>query len=271
MTWISSFLHLLRWVFIGLLFFTGCDSTEQDVRIDGGPRKFAAREAFSFEVAVAQQSRIRLEAINGNVKINGRSDTRSVIITGERMVESASLRDAEDHLDELEVQVREVADEVFVRTVQPRNSQHRNYVVHYTITVPKDLAVAVTHINGNVDVEAIDNTVSVDHANGNVSLANVVGSATVKVINGFIDGDVTLPRDGAIEMGTSNGNIDLAIPTSTSATLSASVINGLIRASNLTLQEQSDSPRSLDGTLGEGEGTIELTTLNGNISVTGHN
>ena len=114
MTWISSYLHLLRWVFIGLLFVTGCDSTEQDVRIDGGPRKFAAREAFSFEVAVAQQSRIRLVAINGNVEINGRSDARSVIITGERMVESGSLRDAEDHLDELEVQVRDFADEVFV-------------------------------------------------------------------------------------------------------------------------------------------------------------
>ena len=119
-------------------------------------------------------------------------------------------------------------------------------------------------------VEAIENHVSVEHANGNVRLGHIVGNASVQVINGSIDSDVTLPRDGTIKLTTSNGNIDLAIPTSTSATLAASVINGLIRTSNLALQQQSDSPRSLDGTLGDGEGAIELTTLNGNISVTGH-
>ena len=125
------------------------------------------------------------------------------------------------------------------------------------------------HLNGNIAVEAIENHVSVENFNGNVRLGHIVGNASVQVINGFIDSDVTLPRDGAIKLTTSNGNIDLAIPTSTSATLAASVLNGLIHTSNLTLQDQSDSPRSLTGTLGEGEGAIELTTLNGIISVTG--
>ncbi len=269
MTSIQVLLYLARWAFVGLLFVTGCDSTDTDIRIDDGPRKFAAREAFSFEVAVEHQSRIRLEAINGNVDIEGRSGARSVIVTGERLVESASLRDAEDHLDEIAVQIRDLGDEVFVRTVQPRNSAGRNYVVHYTITVPKDLEVDVKHFNGNIAVETIENRVSVENANGNVRLGRINGSATVRLINGFIDSDVTMPRDGAITLTTSNGNIDLAIPTSTSATLAASVLNGVIRTSNLTLADRSDSPRSLDGTLGDGEGAIELRTLNGIISVTG--
>ena len=272
MTLISSLLHLTRWAFLALLILTGCDSTtETEVHIDSGPRKFAARKAFSFEVDIAQQSRLRLEAVNGNVAIDGRPGVRSVTITGERIVESSSLGDAEDHLDEVSVQVRDFSDEVFVRTIHPRNSQHRNYVVHYTITMPKDLALEITHINGNLDVDTIENGVSIDHANGNVRLANVVGSARVKVVNGFINSDVTMPLDGVIDMSTSNGNIDLAIPASTSATLSASVANGQIRTSNLALEDQSDSPRSLDGTLGEGEGTIDLKTLNGNINVTGQN
>ncbi len=259
-------LHLPRWAFVGLLFFFGCDSVET---CDCGPRTFTARETFSFEVAVENQHRIRLETINGNVEINGKSGARSVIVTGERLVESSSLRDAEDHLDEIAVQVRDLGEEVFVRTEQPRHSQGRSYIVHYTITVPKDLEVDVRHFNGNIAVEAIENHVSVENFNGNVLLGHIVGNASVQVFNGNIDSDVTLPRDGTIKLTTNNGNIDLAIPTSTSATLAASVLNGLIHTSNLTLHDQSDSPRSLDGTLGEGEGAIELTTLNGIISVTG--
>ena len=272
MTFIASRFHFSRWAFLGLLILTGCDSTtETDVHIDGGSRRFEARETFSFEVDVAQQSRFRLEAINGNVKIDGRPGIGSVTITGERIVESSSRSDAEDHLDDLAVQVRDFANEVVVRTIQPRTSHHRNYVIHYTITVPQDLGLEVTHVNGNLDVDTIENTVSVIHANGNVNLTNIVGSAMVKVVNGFINGDVTMPRDGTIEMSTSNGNIDLAIPASTSATLSASVLNGRIQTSNLALEDQDDSPRSLDGTLGDGDGTIELKTLNGNINVAGRN
>ena len=50
---------------------------------------------------------------------------------------------------------------------------------------------------------------------------------------------------------------------------SASVNNGLIQTANLPLQNPSDSPHSLDATLGDGAGTIDLKTLNGNINVRG--
>ena len=271
MTSIHSLCHLSLWIFVGLFFFTGCDSTDNTVQIDGGPRNFDARAAFSFEVTVAHQRRIRLEAISGNVEINGKPGIRSVIVTGERIVESTSRRDADDHLDDLEVQVRDLTDEVFVQTIQPRNSLHRNYVVHYTITVPQDLAVEVTHVNGNLAIEAIENDVAVEHVNGNVRLGSIVGNAFAQVVNGFIDSDVTMPRDGTITLTTSNGGIDLTIPVSTSAELSASVNNGQIQTANLALQNPSELPQSLEGTLGDGAGTIDLTTLNGNINVRGRN
>ena len=269
MTSIQSLLHLPLWTCLGLFFVGGCDSTDSTVHYDAGPGKFAASEAFSFEVAVEQQTRLRLEAINGNVVINGQAGIQSVIVSGERRVESTSQRDADNHLDALYVQVRDRSDEVFVRTVQPRNAMHRNYVVHYTITVPQDLAVDVTHVNGNLAIDAIANDVAVEHVNGNIQLGAIVGNVYARVVNGLIDSDVTMPRDGAITLTTTNGAIDLTIPASTSATLSASVNNGLIQTTNLALKNPSDSPRSLDATLGDGEGTIDLTTLNGNINVRG--
>jgi len=210
-----------------------------------------------------------LEAINGNVAITGISESDSVIITGERRVGSESMEDAEEYLKKLEVRVQDLGNEVFVKTIQPEKSYGRNYVVNYTITLPKDLEILVSNVNGIVTIESINNDVTVTNVNGQVTLDEIFGSASVSLVNGQIEGEVTLPFDGVIGMSVVNGNIDLKIPVSTSAEFSAKVTNGNIGVSNLVLQNQVSSPTSLGGRLGDGEGMISLTTVNGNISVLG--
>jgi len=88
-------------------------------------------------------------------------------------------------------------------------------------------------------------------------------------VNGQITAKITLPLNGNIGMANVNGNIDLEIPTNTSAEFSAGLVNGNITITNLVLQNQVSSSTSLTGTLSNGEGTIALTTVNGNISATG--
>ena len=70
-------------------------------------------------------------------------------------------------------------------------------------------------------------------------------------------------------MSKVNGSIQLSIPQNTSAEFSATVTIGDISVSNLVLQNQESTPNSLRGTLGAGQGTISLSTVNGNIRVTG--
>ena len=124
-------------------------------------------------------------------------------------------------------------------------------------------------INGNVSVANIDALVSVNNVTGNIRLRNITGSASVILTNGNIDGEVFLPSDGTIDLTTTNGNIALEIPNSTSAGFTARVTNGAISLSNLDLQDVESTNRSLAGTLGDGEGSIELQTINGNIGVHG--
>ena len=96
-----------------------------------------------------------------------------------------------------------------------------------------------------------------------------MGNSAVSLVNGQITAKITLPLNGNIGMANVNGNIDLEIPTNTSAEFSAGLVNGNITITNLVLQNQVSSSTSLTGTLGNGEGTIALTTVNGNISATG--
>lgn len=230
---------------------------------------FVAKESFSSKVRVFDQARLRLEAISGNVAITGESGSDSVIITGEKRVGSESTDDAEEHLQLLDVSVQDSENEIFVKTIQPEKTYGRSYVVDYTITLPKSLEVLAHNVNGTVTVDSLNNSVSVSNVNGLIALKEIFGSTLVELVNGEIEGKVTLPRDGTIGINLVNGNIDLDIPVNTSAEFSANVTNGNINVSNLFLQNEVSSPTSLHGTLGQGEGTISLRTVNGNISVAG--
>jgi DUF4097 and DUF4098 domain-containing protein YvlB len=137
------------------------------------------------------------------------------------------------------------------------------------MTVPSDLAVVVDHVNGHVSVEKIESAIIVEVDNGNVILANISGDATARVVNGNVAGTVTLPPDGEIRFSTVNGDLDVRIPRSTSAELSADVDNGTITWDNLDLMDTVHTTQALTGTLGEGAGLIELETVNGDIDLVG--
>jgi len=230
---------------------------------------YVAKESFSFKVEVKDHTRLKLEAINGNVKITGLSESDSIIITGEKRVGSESIEDAEEYLQFLKVSVEELVDEVFVKTTQPEKSYGRSYVVDYAITLPKNLEILASNVNGSVTIDSINNDVTIGNINGLITLNEIFGSAIVGLTNGEIDGKVTLPSNGTITMSLVNGNIDLNIPVNTSAQFTASVTNGNIAISNIVLQNQVSSATSLRGTLGAGQGTISLSTVNGNIIVGG--
>ena len=87
--------------------------------------------------------------------------------------------------------------------------------------------------------------------------------------NGNIDAGMSLPLNERIDLATVNGNVNLTIPTSTSAQFSASVTFGTVRVSNLNLKGGTSTTQAKSGTLGDGEGTIALRSSIGDITVTG--
>ena len=231
---------------------------------------FEERERFSEEVPVVNHTQFNLTSKNGEITITGVPGANSVMITGVKRVQSESAQDAKEQLQALKVNVQDLTNEVRVDTDQPLDTRGRKYIVDYTITVPRFLKIRVNNMNGNVTLASIDNDVTVTNFNGNVTLRKILGSALIDLFNGTIVGEVNLPLNGVINMKTLNGNIDLSVPASTSAELSATVSSGNISVSNLVLQNEDKTSTSLSGTLGSGQGTITLKTEQfGNINLTG--
>ncbi len=254
----------------GILYIAGCDggrSVHWESNVEN--TDFIAEDDFLFPIEVADQTFLRLEAVNGSISITGRADFDSVIIAGTKRVRSESVEDAEEHLALLDVSVHDMAHEINIRTIQPDESHGRNYEVIYNIIVPDDFVISTSSVNGTVVVDSISNGITVSNVNGHIGLDNITGSALVSLVNGQISGNMTLPSAGTLTMSTVNGGIGLSIPQSTSSEFTASVVNGNITISGLNLQNEIITNSSVSGILGDGDGHIALSTVNGNIAVGG--
>jgi hypothetical protein len=241
----------------------GCDDGITD------PTAAEAEEAFSAALDGETLSVLRFEVVNSGITVTGVTEGDSIFVDGVRRVSGSSVEDAENHLDELQVEIAAEGDELVIRTIQPQDSRGRNYEVDYEVTVPARYTVYVEAANAAVAVSSIESLVSIAAANAAVTMDNIVGSVIIDLANGGVECEVMLPDLGAIDIALGNGAIDLRIPDSTSAELSASVGNGSISTMNLVIQDEVITETTLTGTLGGGTGTITLTVGNGVIALIG--
>jgi hypothetical protein len=248
----------------GLILSTSCS---EDITADR--TRFSVEEPFSIGVERKTRTTFSLEGVNGAVGVTGNPSASEITVSGVRRVESDSYEDAEAHLAELTVVIDSTDTEVLVRTVQPDDTGNRDYIVDYTITLPEDLVVEITNVNGEVTVQSLTGSVGVLCANGRIIGGVMEGDVDMRIGNGPIDTSVALPSGGRVELYASNGSIDLKIPQDTSAELTAKVANGGITVTDLTFSNKSETPKSFQGTLGDGDGVILLGVANGSIVIEG--
>ena len=248
------------------IFLLSCDNNIID---SNDNNREEAKETFNFAVSNINHTKLKLEGISGNVIINGESGSDSVFISGERIVRAKSKTAAEEYLHDLDVTVQALTNEVSVKTSQPNDSDNRNYTVNYSVTLPDNFEISATNINGSLTINSMKNFVSAVNLNGQIELNDIAGNTSAKIVNGKINGKIFIPSGGSLELTSTNGNIELAIPQDVSAEFSAVTVNGGVSTSNLSLSNAKSTSASIKGTLGDGQGTISLTTVIGKINVTG--
>jgi hypothetical protein len=221
------------------------------------------------DVPVTSQEGIRFVGVNGNVRILGVSGAGEVSVRATKRVRSSTLEDAVAHLPDLQVRVRSGPGEIQVETDQPHQPNGRTYVVDYEITLPDRFWVAGVNANGEFGAEGIRSDVDLEVGNGNVMLSGLVGSAWVALGNGNLSASMFLPVGGEIVFSVGNGSAVLSIQPQVSAQLKAQVGNGTIVISGLTVTDPASGANLFRGTLGSGEGLIDITVGNGNIRVSG--
>ena len=124
-------------------------------------------------------------------------------------------------------------------------------------------------VNGSATVNDFSNFVKVSAVNGTVRAGNLRGNADLSTVNGEVVADFDRLATGSkIALETVNGRVNLTIPSDSNATLSAESLNGAI-TNDFGLENRKGKyvGNSMHGRLGNGDVTIKLESVNGQLAV----
>ena len=234
--------------------------------VAGAHAVFAAnevREEFRQTYPLDKQGKVRLDNVNGNVRI----------VTWDREeieVESIKRAKKQEHLDEVKIEVDAKADRIRIKTKHPDSKLKRNKnnstSVDYTLTVPKQSRLdGVSTVNGGIEIEGVSGDVKASSVNGAVTATGLAGDVELSTVNGSVKASFVELKKGA-SLKSVNGAVTVALPPAINADVLAHTLNGGI-SSDFSLQAKKHFPvgQNLDGKLGEGGPAINLSTVNGGV------
>jgi len=261
--------RVLVWMAGAAISLAGCVIDVVGINDGHGGGEVEVSAVFEHRVVLENQTVLNVVGVNGSIVVTGVPGSTEVRVSAVRRVRSHSRADAEGHLHLLQVSVESRSVEVEVETIQPSNAGGRTYIVDYEIMVPEEMELVLFNGNGTAQVGSMKADVVVTNGNGDVTLTDLTGSASVTLGNGRITSQIRLPNGGQILHSAGNGEIDLTVQPQVSARLVAKVGNGSVSLAGLQLHQVTSEPGYLQGTLGTGAGTIDLSLGNGKIEVRG--
>lgn len=153
----------------------------------------------------------------------------------------------------------------------------QTYSVKVNVFVPSLVRIGklvVDNVNGLVQANSLNVTAaSLSSENGDVDFTcSSCGSGgfSAQTTNGNIAGRFSSQiTNGNYSMLSQNGNVNVNVPSSSSFKLTASLVSGTIQTPNLTLSNETKTTTQLTATAGSGKANIILSTVVGDITITG--
>jgi hypothetical protein len=195
------------------------------------------------------------------------------------------------------------ADGGLLLSLAPSSSNRPNISVDYVIELPAAAGLAVQTASGDVAIGDLTGPAQVSSASGDMSLTNLAGPVTARSASGDmrltnltgdvrassasgrIEGsDLTAVREvstasgdirlsglfaGETRINAISGDVRVGFAPGSSARITASTTSGDIRTSGLMLTNQLQTSRNLTGTLGNGAGAVTISTVSGDVTLTG--
>jgi hypothetical protein len=245
-----------------------------DIQVrEGGDLKlgiFSARatQEWTRTYALAAGAQIEVANVNGSIELSeapaGSSTEVSADITAKALTDAG----AKEVLSKGRIEETASPTRVKIETVMPRGV-HGSYDVRYRIHLPASVEAQISTTNGRIKATGFTGTLKVAAVNGPVELIDMSGPLDASTVNGSVSvklADVTAP----VRLETTNGRLSLELRKSSSADLSARVVNGGLSVTGLPVEEQRGNRiRRIEVALNGGGPTIDLRTTNGRISITG--
>jgi hypothetical protein len=147
------------------------------------------------------------------------------------------------------------------------NVRDNDVQVEFTVKVPAGVRFVGRTVNGSISGSGLTADAEAETVNGGIDLDST-GTARGSTVNGGITARLgRADWDGALKLSTVNGGIELTVPEGLNAELKATTVNGGVETDLPVSVTGKVSRRSLTGTIGTGGRQLELSTVNGGITL----
>ncbi|HEY5416451.1 MAG TPA: DUF4097 family beta strand repeat-containing protein [Gemmatimonadaceae bacterium] len=215
------------------------------------------------EQTIPARSQLRVDGReNGGIEIIG-SDRKDILVISKIQAQAGSESDAKDIAGEIRI---DIGDEI--RADGPSTRWRSSWSVSYEIQVPRKINLDLSATNGGISIENVDGRLEFETTNGGVSLTGVAGDVRGSTSNGGVDVELTGDRwSGAgLDVSTTNGGVEVAIPTTYNARLETGTVNGGMDI-GFPVTIQGKINRRLTTQLGSGGPLVRVTTTNGGVTL----
>ena len=253
---------------IGLLAgAVGCDIQVKDGKTSFELNTPQATQQWDRQYPLAPGGQIEVANLNGPIEVSqGPAGTVEIqaVITAKSMSEDQ----ANDILLKGKITEDISPDRVKVETVIPRGVRG-SYEVRYRVRAPADAVTTLSTTNGSVKAEGLGGSLKASVVNGSLELTDIGGAVDAAAVNGPLSAKLSKVT-AAVRLETTNGRLNLQLPGSSKADLSARVVNGGLNISGFAVENPRGTRiRNLDTRLNGGGPKIDLRTTNGRITITG--
>lgn len=238
------------------LALTGCDlkekyerSVEMPLSISAGQKLVVYTDVGSIKVSGGNVQQTGIKA-----KITGRADT---------------IEKAQTVAEAVKIIVEDNNNNILIKIDKPAMTKSNWYEVDYTIDVPEDIGLEYKTDVGSATVSNIKGDILISCDVGSITCENVRGKMNLNADVGNISVAYAEDTNGQVnaELSVDVGSIHFKGPKNISAKLDVSTDVGSIH-SDLPITVQGNvCKKSLNGTVGQGEGFVQLKTNVGSIDI----
>jgi len=203
----------------------------------------------------------------GSIKVTG-GDFTDCSVTAKILAKAATEEKAQKLAEETEIKLEPVGDKLKIKVERPSKTDKEAICVSFDITVPRQTALNLKANVGELEVENITETIEAVTNVGKIACKEITGRVDLTTNIGEVK--VVYANDAPPACNTditiSIGEIDFDGPDNLSAEVHASANVGSIET-RLPLTVTGKISKSLDGTVGAGEGKVILRTNVGSIKI----
>jgi putative adhesin len=213
------------------------------------------------EQTIASRSLLRVDGReNGGIEIIG-ADRSDILVVSKLETRAESAAEAKEMADRIRIAIGDD-----IRADGPSTRWRSSWSVSYEIYVPRKTNLDLNTNNGGISIENVDGRIEFEANNGGVTLTNLAGAVRGSTMNGGVEVDLTGDKwnGEGLDVRTTNGGVEMSIPSNYSAQLETGTVNGGMEI-GFPITVQGRLNRRLTTQLGSGGPLVRVTTTNGGV------